>query len=194
MRLMILLTAMVLTACGGASEPAETFVLGEPQYKQPNVKEATRAYKAAFKLAQTYEHAPREEVDIEEVLSNRRAAIEHAEATLRAPGMGTRNKEHQQRYYKGIRSVNLEDCQWSRISEGGRANYLYGLHGLTEERGWLCRSTIVLKFCPRCDRDEVDSVLLFVEREQEWFFAGGREHDDKYGICLLYTSPSPRDS
>ena len=185
MRLLLIAAALCLSACGGAgqsAEPAETFVLGEPQYKQPNVKQTTKAYKDAFTLAKSYKPDIAKPVDAKDVALGHRQAIANAEAILSAPKSAKENSAAQKKYYKGIRKVKADDCQWSRISDAAKDNFLYGLQGANMDRGWLCMSRITLKLCPKCDQEDIIGVMLFVQRGSDWLFLGAREYDTEHGI------------
>ena len=185
MRLLVVASALFLSACGGAGDmaaPADAFVLGEPQYKQPNVKQTTKAYKEAFTLAKSYKPETAKPVDVKDVALGHRQAIANAEAMLSAPKTAKENSAAQKKYFKGIRTVKASDCQWSRISQGAKDNFLYSLQGAEMDRGWLCLSTITLKLCPKCDRDEIKGVMIFAQRESEWLFLGAREYDTEHGI------------
>ncbi len=185
MRMLFLAAVLSLSACGKAneaSEPVDTFVLGEPQYKQPNVKQTTRAYKAAFTVAKSYKPEVETAVDVKDVALGHRQAIANAEAILSAPRAAKENSAAQTKYFKGIRTVKTEDCNWSRISQGAKDNFLYSEQDAEMERGWLCLSTITLKLCPKCDREEIAGVMLFAQRDSEWLYLGGREYDAEHGI------------
>ena len=185
MRILFLAATLALTACGGAGEtaaPVDPFVLGEPQYKQPNVKQTTRAYKEAFKLAKTYKPEVVQPLEVEEVMMDHRKAVANAEALLRAPKTAKEDSAEQQKYFKGIRTVRAQDCQWSRVSQGAKNNFLYNLQNADAERGWLCRSEITLKLCPKCDRKSITGIMLFVQRGSDWVFLGAREYDEAHGI------------
>lgn len=192
MRTLFLSAALFLAACGGAGEPAapvETFVLGEPQYKKPNVKQTTRAYKEAFKLAEDYLDRPEKASDnigVTDVLTDRQQALQSAEDKLRAPLDAKKRKqvkEDRERYFKGIRSVAVDECVWSRMSDGAQGNYLYNAHGLDAQRGWACKSKVTLKFCARCDQEEVHGIMLFVKRDEAWLFVGARELEGEKPGC-----------
>lgn len=185
MRLFLIAAALCLSACGSAggnTTPADTFVLGVPQYKQPNVKQTTKAYKEAFTLAKSYKPDVPKPVDVKQVAMGHRQAVANAEAMLRAPKTAKEDSAAQKKYFKGIRKVQVEDCHWSRISVAAKENFLYGMQGAEMERGWLCLSKITLKLCSTCQNEDVLGVMLFAQRDTEWLFLGAREYDIEHGI------------